>query len=181
MCTVLSLFLQGCMLGQSGLGRPLISNLLSYVNDRITFCDVVSAAGPGSCQCTHECAAKFSLLCRQHAWYVHGFPKVLMLEAMAVQTSWDSSDEGAEGPAAKALRSLEQQVGSPLQRYIRSLLHLCFAAAELCRKQVARHCGCPWLLSVKANAFCGYVTALLGSAGIMLPGCSNTCIAEQQQ
>lgn len=39
---------------------------------------------------------------------------------MAVQTSWDSSDEGAEGPAAKALRSLEQQVGSPMQRYVRS-------------------------------------------------------------
>lgn len=36
---------------------------------------------------------------------------------MAVQTSWDSSDEGAEGPAAKALRSLKQQVGSP---YVRS-------------------------------------------------------------
>ncbi len=42
-------------------------------------------------------------------------PKVLTLEALAVQTSWDSSDEGAEGPAAKALRSLEQQVDSPLQ------------------------------------------------------------------
>lgn len=41
--------------------------------------------------------------------------KVLRMEAMVVQTSWDSSDEGAEGPAAKALRSLEQQVGSPLQ------------------------------------------------------------------
>ncbi|KAL0029741.1 hypothetical protein WJX79_006839 [Trebouxia sp. C0005] len=28
------------------------------------------------------------------------------------KTSWDSSDEGAEGPAAKALRSLEQQVAA---------------------------------------------------------------------
>ena len=40
---------------------------------------------------------------------------------MAVQTSWDSSDEGAEGPAAKALRSLEQQVGSPAA--IRAFTH----------------------------------------------------------
>ena len=47
---------------------------------------------------------------------------------MAVQTSWDSSDEGAEGPAVKALRSLEQQVGSPLQRYMRSLI----AAPTVC-------------------------------------------------
>lgn len=28
------------------------------------------------------------------------------------KTSWDSSDEGAEGPAAKALRSLKQQVAA---------------------------------------------------------------------
>ena len=39
-------------------------------NDRITLCDVVSAA---SCHCTHEFAAKYRLLYSQHAWHAYVF------------------------------------------------------------------------------------------------------------
>lgn len=52
-----------------------------------------------------------------------------------VQASWDnSSDEDAEGPAIKALRSLEQQVASAVKNL---MLWLCLheqACIQLCRQ-----------------------------------------------